>query len=130
MRQLKKEYAVKEGQELAAACARIALDAKAEDLVVLDVRGLASFTDYFVIMSGRSTRHVQGLAEAMEGELRAKRVNSKHSEGLREGLWVLLDFGDVIVHIFTDEERRRYDFDTLWKEAPVEEYHETGDENV
>lgn len=118
MRQLKKEYAVKEGQELAAACARIALDAKAEDLVVLDVRGLASFTDYFVIMSGRSTRHVQGLAEAMEGELRAKRVNSKHSEGLREGLWVLLDFGDVIVHIFYHESRGFYDLEGLWHDAP------------
>ena len=118
MRQLKKEYAVKEGQELAAACARIALDSKAEDLVVLDVRGLASFTDYFVIMSGRSTRHVQGLAEAMEGELRAKRVNSKHSEGLREGLWVLLDFGDVIVHIFYHESRGFYDLEGLWHDAP------------
>ena len=118
MRQLKKEYAVKEGQELAAACARIALDTKAEDLVVLDVRGLASFADYFVIMNGRSTRHVQGLAEAIEGELRSKRVNSKHSEGLREGLWVLLDFGDVIVHIFYQESRGFYDLEGLWHDAP------------
>jgi ribosome-associated protein len=100
MRHLKKQYAEKEGRELAAACARVALDTKAEDLVVLDVRGLASFTDYFVIMSGRSTRHVQGLAEA-----------------LREGLWVLLDFGDVVVHVFYHESRSFYDLEGLWHDA-------------
>jgi ribosome-associated protein len=118
MRKLKKEYNEKEGLDLAAVCARIALDTKAEDLVVLDVRGLASFTDYFVIMSGRSTRHVQGLAEAIESELSAKRINSRHSEGLREGLWVLLDFGDVVVHVFYHETRRFYDLEGLWHDAP------------
>jgi len=124
MRHLKKDYAEKEGRELAAACARIALDTKAEDLVVLDVRGLASFTDYFVIMSGRSTRHVQGLAEAISGELSAKRVSSKHSEGLREGLWVLLDFGDVVVHVFYHENRSFYDLEGLWHDAPKIEVDE------
>lgn len=118
MRNLKKEYTVKEGRELAAVCARVAQDAKAEDLVVLDVRGLASFTDYFVIMSGRSTRHVQGMAEAMANELHAKRVSSKHSEGLREGLWVLLDFGDVVAHVFYHENRTFYDLEGLWHDAP------------
>lgn len=118
MKHLKKEYAHKEGRELAAACARIALETKAEDLVVLDVRGLASFTDYFVIMSGRSTRHVQGLAEAIAGVLHAKRVSSKHSEGMREGMWVLLDFGDVVAHIFYHENRRFYDLEGLWHDAP------------
>ena len=118
MTHLKKDYADMEGQDLAAVCVRVAQDTKAEDLVVLDVRGLASFTDYFVIMSGRSTRHVQGLAEAIAGELRAKRVSSKHSEGLREGLWVLLDFGDVVAHIFYHENRAFYDLEGLWHDAP------------
>ncbi|WP_448871576.1 ribosome silencing factor [Desulfobulbus propionicus] len=118
MRKLKKEYSQREGRDLAAVCARIALDAKAEDLVVLDVRGLASFTDYFVIMSGRSTRHVQGLAEAIESELSAKRISSKSSEGLREGMWVLLDFGDVVVHVFYHETRGFYDLEGLWHDAP------------
>jgi len=118
MKHLKKEYATKEGRDLAAACARIAQDTKAEDVVVLDVRGLASFTDYFVIMSGRSTRHVQGLAEAIAGELHAKRVSSKNSEGLREGLWVLLDFGDVVVHVFYHENRGFYNLEGLWHDAP------------
>jgi len=118
MRHLKKDYTDKEGRELAAVCTRIALDTKAEDLMVLDVRGLASFTDYFVIMSGRSTRHVQGLAEAISEELRAKRISSKYSEGMREGLWVLLDFGDVVAHIFYHESRTFYDLEGLWHDAP------------
>ena len=54
-------------------------------------------------------------------------MKATRKEGYREGDWILLDFGDVIVHIFTDEERRHYDFDTLWKEAPAEEYHDEGE---
>ncbi len=118
MRHLKKQYKDLEGQELAAICVRLAEDVKAEDLVVLDVRGLASFTDYFIIMSGQSTRHVQALAEAIEEELHAKRASSKHSEGLRDGLWVLLDLGDVVVHVFYHEQRKFYDLEGLWHDAP------------
>jgi len=118
MRKLKKEYIEKSGLELAGICARVADDKKGEDIVVLDVRGLSSFTDYFVIVSGRSTRHVQGLAEAIEAELRAKRISSKHSEGLREGIWVLLDFDDVVVHIFYRDKREFYDLEGLWHDAP------------
>ena len=119
MRQLKKEHRERTGLELAEICTRVALDTKAEDLLVLDVRGLSSFTDYFVIMSGRSSRHVQGLAEAVEAELRSKRVSSKHAEGLQEGLWVLLDFGDLVVHIFYKEKRKFYDIEGLWHDAPI-----------
>lgn len=118
MRQLKKGYQEKSGEELAKVAARVASDAKAEELVILDVRGLASFTDYFVIMSGRSTRHVQGLAEAIESELRSKRVSTKHSEGLKDGQWVLLDFGDMVAHIFYKESRGFYDLEGLWHDAP------------
>ena len=93
MRQLKKEHRERTSLELAAVCARIALNTKAEELVILDVHEQSSFTDYFLIMSGRSSRHVQGLAAAIEEELRSKRVNSKHSEGLREGMWDLQELG-------------------------------------
>ncbi|MDW7772551.1 MAG: ribosome silencing factor [Desulfobulbaceae bacterium] len=117
MRKLKKEHREKSGLEIARMCAQIAVDNKAEDLVILDVRGLTSFTDFFVIMSGRSTRHVQGIAEKIELELRSKRVTSKNSEGLREGIWVLLDYDDVIVHIFYKETRKFYDLDGLWHDA-------------
>jgi ribosome-associated protein len=126
MRQLKKEYRERTGLELAEICARVALGSKAEDLVILDVREISSFTDYFVIMSGRSSRHVQGLAEAVEAELRSKRVSSKHSEGLQEGLWVLLDFGDIVAHIFYKENRAFYDLEGLWFDAPRLDLKEMG----
>ena len=117
MKQLKKEYRDKSGHDIARLCTEIALDNKAEDLVVLDVRGLASFTDYFVIMTGRSTRHVQGLAEAIEGGVRSKKLKTSHAEGLQEGMWVLLDLDDVVVHIFYHEQRKFYDLEGLWHDA-------------
>ncbi len=118
MRKLREQHQDKSGLELARLCAETGLDYKAEDLVVLDVQGLTSFADFFVIMSGRSTRHVQGLADKIESELRSKRISSKNCEGLREGHWVLLDYDDVIVHIFYKETRAFYDLDGLWHDAP------------
>ncbi len=118
MKKLKSEHKGKSGLELARECAQVALDTKAEDLVILDVRGISSFTDFFVVMSGRSTRHVQGLADAIESEFRSKRISTKNCEGLREGHWVLLDFDDVVVHIFYSEKRKFYDLEGLWHDAP------------
>ncbi len=118
MKRLKKEYLDLDGRDLAETCSRIALDGKAENVVILDVRGMASFTDYFVIMSGRSTRHVQALAESIENGLRSKRVNTSKAEGLQEGRWVLLDFNDVVVHVFYHEQRDFYDLEGLWYDAP------------
>ncbi|MCF8055872.1 MAG: ribosome silencing factor [Desulfocapsa sp.] len=115
---LKKELQNKSGLELATICSHAALDAKAEDLVILDVRGLASFTDYFVIMSGRSSRHVQGLADTLEAAMRSKRISTAKAEGIKDGMWVLLDFGDVVVHIFYHEQRSFYDLEGLWHDAP------------
>ena len=117
MKQIKTEYRDKSGEELARICAQAALDTKAEELVILDVRGLTTFTEYFVIMNGKSTRHVQGLAEAIEGTLRSKRVKASNAEGLQDGMWVLLDFDDVVVHIFYHEQRKFYDLEGLWHQA-------------
>ena len=118
MKKLKKEHQDKSGLEIAQLCSHVALENKAEDLVILDVHELTSFTDYFIIMSGRSTSHVQGLADSIEKEMRAKRISSKFSEGLQEGHWVLLDYNDVVVHIFYKETRSFYDLDGLWHDAP------------
>jgi ribosome-associated protein len=118
MKRLKKEFQALDGRELALTCSRIAENGKGQDIVVLDVRGKASFSDYFVIMSGRSTRHVQALAESIENELRSKRIKTSQAEGLQEGTWVLLDFGDVVVHIFYHEQRTFYDLEGLWHDAP------------
>lgn len=117
MKPIKKELLQKSGHELAQICAGAALDTQAEELLILDVRGLASFTDYCVIMNGKSTRHVQALAEAVERAVRSKRVQASSAEGLTEGLWVLLDFDDVIVHIFYHEQRKFYNLEGLWSEA-------------
>jgi ribosome-associated protein len=118
MKKVHKKHAGRGSLELARLAGITALDKKAEDLLILDVRGLSSFTDFFVIMSGRSTRHVQGLAEAIEGALRDKRLSPATTEGLRDGLWVLLDFNDVVVHIFYAETREFYDLEGLWHDAP------------
>ena len=118
MQQVKKKHLKKTSRELAKLCVRAAVEKKAEDPIILDVSKLCSFTDYFVIISGRSTRHVQGLAEALEAELRSKRLATSKSEGLQEGIWVLLDFNDVVVHIFYSESRKFYDIEGLWHDAP------------
>ncbi|MEK6198437.1 MAG: ribosome silencing factor [Desulfobacterales bacterium] len=118
MQQVKKKHLKKTSRELAKLCVRTAVEKKAEDPIILDVSKLCSFTDYFVIISGRSTRHVQGLAEALEAELRSKRLATSKSEGLQEGIWVLLDFNDVVVHIFYSESRKFYDIEGLWHDAP------------
>ena len=118
MQQVKKKHRNKSSQELARLCVRAAIDKKAEDPVILDVRKLCSFTDFFVVISGRSTRHVQGLAEAIETELRSKKLTPASAEGLNEGTWVLLDFNDIVVHIFYSETRKFYDIEGLWHDAP------------
>lgn len=118
MKKVHKKYQSKSGLEIAQIASLAALDKKAENLVVLDVRGLASFTDYFVIMSGRSTRHVQGLADAVDKALRDKKIKDTSTEGLKEGYWVLLDYNDVVVHIFYSEARDFYNLEGLWHDAP------------
>ncbi len=117
MQPVKKEHRTKSSRELAILCVKAALEKKAEDPVILDVRKHCSFTDFFVIVSGRSTRHVQGLAEAVEEKLRSKRLSSARTEGLNEGTWVLLDYSDVVVHIFYAETRKFYDIEGLWHDA-------------
>lgn len=69
-------------------------------------------------MSGRSTRHVQSLAETVDMEVSSKRLSTSNTEGMSEGQWVLLDYNDVVVHIFYDESRKFYDLEGLWHDAP------------
>lgn len=118
MKKVSLNFKENSGLEIARFLSRSALDKKAENLVILDVRGRSSFTDYFVIMSGRSTRHVQGIAETIGKELTRRRLKSSNAEGFKEGHWVLLDFNDVIVHIFYREVREFYDLEGLWHDAP------------
>lgn len=105
------------GLELARLAAEAAIAKKAEKPVILDVRGISSFTDYFLIISGRSTRHVQSLAKAVDEALSPKRLKAGDTEGLAEGRWVLLDFDDLVVHVFYREDREFYDLEGLWHDA-------------
>lgn len=97
--------------------AKLAVDFKALDVVVLDVTGLSSFADFFVICSGKSSRQVQGIAENLQERLRETGIRPLGVEGLREGQWVLLDYGDVILHVFYEPVRLLYDLESLWSEA-------------
>jgi ribosome-associated protein len=102
------------------------LDRKAVDPVVLDLRGLSSATDYFVIVSGTSNAHVRGMAEHLVTALAPAGVEPHHVEGLQQGRWVLLDYVDFVVHVFHPELRDFYQLERLWGDAPVVAAGETG----
>jgi ribosome-associated protein len=104
--------------------ARFALEKKACDLVILDVRGLTSIADYFIICSGRSDRQVQSIAQGVEENLGHSGVSPLSVEGAQRGHWVLMDFSDVIVHVFYEPVREFYDLDGLWGHAPRAELPE------
>ncbi len=105
-------------ETLAQSLARAALDLKAEDVMILDVRGRTSYADYLVLGTGTSDRHVQAVAENCEAELKRGGHTIIGSEGVREGQWALIDAGSVIVHIFHPYTRDLYDLETLWEDAP------------
>ena len=94
-------------------------DLKGIDLLVLDVRDLASFTDFLVICTGSSDRHVKALGDGIKGKLRAANVKPLHTEGYEQGAWVLIDFVDYLVNVFTPETRRFYQLERVWRDAPV-----------
>ncbi len=104
-------------KRIAALIRALAEDKKAEDLVVLDISKLSSLTHYFIIAHGNSDRHVRALAEHIMDEMKKKKIPALHVEGLREGKWILLDFGSVIAHIFYKDTREFYGLERLWGEA-------------
>jgi ribosome-associated protein len=93
-------------------------DGKGEKIVVLDLRGLSDAADYFVIASGTSDAHVRGIADRVVRSLGESGYRVEHVEGLTSGRWVLLDFVDVIVHLFHPETRDFYRLERLWQDAP------------
>ena len=107
-----------DGLQKALLCTRAALDKKAFDLVVVDVGDLTSIADYLIICTGRSDRQVQSIAQAVEDALVAEGTRPISVEGMQRGQWVLLDCGDVIVHVFYQPVREFYDLERLWEHAP------------
>jgi ribosome-associated protein len=101
-----------------------AADRKAREPVVLDVGDLLGITDYFLICSGGSERQIRAIAEAVEEALRAEGMRAVGAEGSPESGWVLLDYGEFVVHVFSEEMRGYYDLERLWKDAPRPELPE------
>ncbi len=99
-------------------CIKAALEKKAGDIVTLDVRGLSSFTDYMIICNGSSDRQVQAIAASIEESLKKFRILPLGIEGEKSGKWILMDYGDVIIHIFYESTREFYDIERLWSDAP------------
>jgi ribosome-associated protein len=99
--------------------ARAALDKRATDLVVLDVQGISSVTDYFLVCSGKSTTHMETITDAIRAELKSDGVRPLHAEGVAESGWILLDYGDVLMHVFLEETRMYYALERLWGDAPA-----------
>ncbi len=107
-----------DSRRTAVAAARAALEKNAEEVLVLDLRGVSGYTDFLVIGSGTSDRQIEAIADSVEKELKAQGHRVVGSEGQRGGRWVLLDFGDVVVHVFHRDERAHYDIEGLWADAP------------
>jgi ribosome-associated protein len=103
--------------EIAQRAAAVAEEKKAQDIVILDIRGLSVFADYFVICHGTSQTQVQAIANGVKEKMEEAGVLIKGIEGMREGRWVLIDLGDVVVHVFHKEERDFYDLERLWGDA-------------
>lgn len=103
---------------LATAIAKAMWEKKAHDIVVMDLRKLTTFTDFFVICSGTSDRQVQAIASAIEDALASKDRRPLGVEGRTGGRWILVDYGDVVAHVFYKEERDHYQLEKLWADAP------------
>lgn len=99
----------------------LAVDRKAHDIVLMDLRPVSDATDFFLIMSGTSDLHVRSVAEHILEELRKEGVRGDHVEGMRGGRWVLLDYIDFVIHVFHPAAREFYQLERLWGDAPL--YH-------
>jgi len=103
---------------VALAAVRWAGEKSAVDPVLLDLRELCSYTDYLLVLGGRSTRQVHAIADSILDGMRSEGHRTLGVEGVSEGRWALLDFGRLVVHVFLEELRQHYDLESLWDEAP------------
>lgn len=115
----KREAQLAEARKLALTIAEAALDRKASNVEIIDVVGKVDYADFVVVMSGRSDRQVSALAKNVAGDVEDETdAKCLSVEGLPQASWVLMDFGDVIVHIFHQDTRGYYDLESLWMDAP------------
>lgn len=111
-------------EELAEAICKAASDKKAEDIVTMDMRPLTPTADYFVVCSATTATQVRAIADSIEEELAEQGVAFLHKEGYREAEWVLMDYGDVVVHIFQQDAREYYALERLWGDAKLTPYED------
>lgn len=110
-----------ESPDIAARCREVVVaveERKGDDLRVLHLGEITSLADYFLICTGKSERQVRAIAEGIQERLKADRVRPSHIEGFKPGHWILLDYGDFVVHVFDRETRAYYGLDKLWADAP------------
>ena len=100
------------------AAARAALDKKAAEVVVLDLRKQSAFTDFFVVASATNQKQLLAIADAVQEVMRDQGLRPKHIEGYPRQEWILLDYSGFVVHVFLDETRRYYDLERLWADVP------------
>ena len=111
------DNALPDPAEYARLAVDVASDRLASDVVMLDIRGLSDFADYFIIMTGESTRQLRDLSDALEAALEAAGASLHHREGAAQSGWILQDYGDVILHLFGREQREYYDVEGAWSRA-------------
>ncbi len=99
--------------------AQAAMEKKAVDLVVLDLQGLSGVADFFLVCSAQSSTQLDTIADAIQGVLKGAGVRARHREGTAQSGWLLLDYGDVVVHLFAEGTREFYALERLWGDAPV-----------
>lgn len=98
--------------------AQVALDKKAQDVLLLEISAVVSYADYFLICSGRSTVQVKAIADAIERSFRDQGIRPLHIEGTTEGRWILMDYDELIIHVFLEETRQFYNLERLWSDVP------------
>ncbi len=108
------------GKEKATLAAHALEEGKAEDIIILDMHEISTITDYFVICTGNSTTHLRALGKRIEDAFASEKIKPTAIDGARTTGWLVFDFGNVIVHAMTNEQRRLYDLERLWADAPRE----------
>jgi len=104
-------------ENVAKLCRQIALDKKAEDAMILDVRGISNVADFFFICTGTSEPHLKAIADEISRRLRDEGIRPLHRDGYPPSRWIVMDYNDVLVHIFHPELRQRYGLEDLWGDA-------------
>ena len=115
---------IQTSKELATAVAAAAASKKANDIVLMKMSDITITTDYFVVCSGNTATQTRAIADAIEEELQKEGIEFNHKEGYREGEWVLMDYGDVVAHIFTRDSREYYALEQLWGDAELTPYED------